>query len=141
MPINAHRPECWEADTQASVELYNRWFVRYAPETWRRAKQQAIKNVIEAFRITKDLRAMYGEALAANPAIIAVLRMATAPPIAVDRLAGLAGVSRTFVASLERGTLPDRMPATGRERALDAVAAILTQLLDKDLFPWLRDYC
>lgn len=137
MPINSHKPEHWPADTKASVDLYNEWFVRYAPETYRHVRQQATKDVLETFRITRDLRATYGEAVAANPGILPVLRMTTAPPIAVDRLAGLAGVSRGVVATLEAGSLP-RMPGDARQRALDAVAAVVTQMIDRDLFPWLN---
>jgi hypothetical protein len=64
--------------------------------------------------------------------------MTTAPPIAHDRLVGLAGVSDSLVRNMElKHRIPPRMPATQVDAELTRIIAIITQLSDRDLFGWL----
>src|ERR1700721_4644115 len=35
MPINADKPHLWKADTRASVDQFNQWFVLFAPKAYR----------------------------------------------------------------------------------------------------------
>jgi hypothetical protein len=66
------------------------------------------------------------------------LRMCTAPPLAVDRLIGLAGASKNAVRRMEEGKLPTKMGATDLEAELIKTCRILSRLLDRDIFPWLE---
>lgn len=59
------------------------------------------------------------------------------PPLARERLAGLAGVKKTFIEELEEGSLPPRTKAAALESALGVVVKVLSDLLDAELFPWL----
>ena len=64
--------------------------------------------------------------------------MACCPPIAVDRLVGLAYVGKTLVASLDEGRLPPRMRSEQLTPQLENILGVLRKLLDPDLFPWLK---
>ena len=33
--INADKPHLWKNDVAASVDLYNNWFMKFAPKTYR----------------------------------------------------------------------------------------------------------
>jgi len=70
--------------------------------------------------------------LTERPEAIAILRMATTPPLARDRLAGLADVPRTLIKSLEDGKHSDDAAA------LDRISDIVARLLDRDIMPWLN---
>ncbi len=63
--------------------------------------------------------------------------MCTAPPLAVDRLVGLAGANKSLIGSMEEGKLASRMKAELLEENLTKVCGVLTKLLDRDIFPWL----
>jgi hypothetical protein len=104
--INADKPATWPANIQKSVEQYNEWFLKFAPKAFQatRAKTAGtVKNTIEA---SEDLAGLTIAVLRANPQILAALRMCCCPPIARDRLIGLAGVPDSLVDSLEKGRLP-----------------------------------
>jgi hypothetical protein len=66
------------------------------------------------------------------------LRMSTCPPIARDRLIGLASTKTSLVHSLEEGKLPSRIDPDELGRELRKIAEVLTKLLDTDLLPWLQ---
>jgi hypothetical protein len=63
--------------------------------------------------------------------------MCTAPPLAVDRLIGLADVNKSLIGKMEEGKLAVRMKAEFLEENLTKVCRVLTKLLDRDIFPWL----
>ena len=63
--------------------------------------------------------------------------MCTAPPLAVDRLIGLAGVDKSLIGRMEEGKLASRMTPEDLEQNLRRVSRVLTKLLDRDIFPWL----
>jgi hypothetical protein len=63
--------------------------------------------------------------------------MCCCPPLARERLAGLAGVKKTLIETMEGGAIPPRMNPAALECSLTQVVNILTELLDMDLFPWL----
>jgi hypothetical protein len=63
--------------------------------------------------------------------------MCTAPPLAVDRLIGLASANKSLIGSMEEGKLAARMKAELLEENLIKVCRVLTKLLDRDIFPWL----
>ncbi len=63
--------------------------------------------------------------------------MCTAPPLAVDRVVGLTGAGKSFIGSMEEGRLAARMKTELIDENLGKVSAVLTRLLDRDIFPWL----
>ncbi len=64
--------------------------------------------------------------------------MATAPPIARDRLIGLAGVPRGVVHRMEvKSQVPPLMNRTVLDTQLQKLGQTVMKLLDKDIVPWL----
>lgn len=137
MPINADKPHLWKKDIGASVDLFNDWFMRFAPKAYRDTRVQTTKRVEDTLRITKNLSSITADVLKRNPTILPTLRMATCPPLARDRLIGLAYVSKNVVNVMEKGRLPTRMQAMELDENLKRIADTLRRMLDKDIFPWL----
>ncbi|MGH2493098.1 MAG: XamI family restriction endonuclease [Ktedonobacteraceae bacterium] len=50
MPVNASKPERWKADIVQSVDLYNNWFLQFAPDTYRKTRIETTKQVENAIR-------------------------------------------------------------------------------------------
>ncbi|HKZ86694.1 MAG TPA: XamI family restriction endonuclease [Anaerolineae bacterium] len=139
MPISADKPLQWKADVAASVDLYNDWFMRFGPKAYRDTRAKTTERVQKAIQLTDELTVLGPEILKAHPSILPVLRMSTAPPLARDRLAGLAYVSRHLIQSMEDdGQLPPRMREEELASQLQSIARVLIRLLDQDLFPWLE---
>jgi len=136
--INNDKPGHWKADVIASVDQFNRWFMQSAPQAFRDSRVKATALVAAGVRQTGDLANITPEILRANPNVLKILRMATCPPLARDRLAGLAGVNKTLIKAMEeKGTLPLRAKAAALDASLKQLADVFTQMLDYDLFPWL----
>ena len=138
MPVNADKPQLWKKDVAASVDLYNNWFIRFAPKTYQDVRKETTERVQETIQLTKNLTILSPELLKANPSVLPTLRMCTAPPIARDRLVGLAYVSKHLVLSMEQGKIPPRMNEEKLIEELLSIAEILTKLLDYDILPWLE---
>lgn len=138
MPINSDKTHLWKQDIGASVDLFNSWFMRAAPRAFRESRTRATAEVEAGVRDTGDLANIGPAALRAHPGVLRILRMATCPPLARDRLSGLAGVSKTLVKAMEEDLrLPPRGQAAALDAALAKLADVLSQMLDHDLFPWL----
>lgn len=135
--INADKPHLWKADIAASVDQFNQWFMQAAPAAFRTTRVETTKHVTAALLATDDLRALSAATLKAHPGALPTLRMCTAPPLAVDRLIGLAGASKNLVGRMEKGKLPTRMRDTDLDAELAKLCRILGRLLDRDIFPWL----
>jgi len=135
--INADKPHLWKADIAASVDRFNQWFTEFAPEAFRSTRVKASEHVRKALVATSDLRNLNAATLKANPGVLPTLRMCTAPPLAVDRLVGLAGANKNLVRLMEKGKLPSKMPATVLDAELTRISGVLCRLLDRDIFPWL----
>jgi hypothetical protein len=136
--INADKPQLWKSDVAASVDLYNDWFMKFAPKTYRDKRVEVTRDVETGLLETGDLERITPAVLQANPGILPMLRMATCPPLARDRLVGLAYADKNVVLSMENGACPTRMSAVDLERNLERIAATLVKLLDRDIFPWLE---
>lgn len=134
---NANKPHLWKADVAASVDQFNQWFMRFAPEAFKSTRAKTTESVKTALLATGDLRNIDAATLRANPGALPTLRMCTAPPLAVDRLIGLAGASKSMVGRMEDGKLPLRMPAGSVDAELEKLCHIISKLLDTDIFPWL----
>lgn len=135
--INRDKPDRWKADVAASVDMYNEWFVNFAPAAYRAARQETTAQVEATLRATSNLARLDAALLKEQPATLPVLRMSTCPPLAVDRLIGLAGVSSNLVKTMERGELPPRMSEEDLNRDLQKIARTLVQMVDVDIFSWL----
>ncbi len=139
MAVNRDKPDRWKADIEQSVDMYNNWFTRFAPEAYRTTRFQTTIDVKATLEATENLTDIDVELLRANPSILPTLRMATCPPLAVDRLIGLAGVPANLVKVMEKdGKLPPRMSRQEVDSALGKVAAIIQKMADKDILVWLE---
>lgn len=101
MDINRQRVDDWKNDIEQSVDFYNRWFLAFAPPAFRAARERARKNVDEVFLATEDGCSLHAAMLALAPTMLPVLRQMTCPPLARDRLAGLARVGSAVVRGME----------------------------------------
>lgn len=135
--INADKPHLWKPDIAASVDQFNEWFMRFAPEAFRSTRVKTTEHVKAALLATADLGSLNPGTLKANPGALPTLRMCTAPPLAVDRLVGLAGANKSLIGSMEEGKLASRMKEELLDENLTKVCRVLTKLLDRDIFPWL----
>ncbi len=135
--VNADKPHLWKADIAASVDQFNDWFMRFAPEAFRSSRVRATEEVRAALIATRDLRSLDVRTLKENPSALSTLRMCTAPPLAVDRLIGLADANKSLIKQMGKGKLAVRMKAERVEANLERVCNVLTRLIDTDIFPWL----
>ena len=119
--------------------MYNSWFVRFAPDAYRTTRMRTTRDVEATLVATNNLTNIGVSLLRSNPSILPTLRMATCPPLAVDRLIGLAGVPVNLVKVMEKdGKLPARMAGPIADGALGKVAAVLHKMADKDIFVWVE---
>lgn len=139
MLVNADKPHLWNADTIRSVDFYNEWFLRFAPEAYRSQRSKAVDQVKLAFERTDNLTDVSAPTIRSHPGIVTTLRMTTAPPIARDRLTGLAGVPRSLTKTLEEGRLPARMSAEALDTSLEKIGATVTKLVDEGILPWIGE--
>jgi len=139
--INADKPHLWKQDIAASVDLFNTWFMRFAPEAYRNTREQTTQAVLNALRLTHNLRHITPEVLKGAPEVLQTLRMSTAPPIARDRLVGLACTSKNLVYRMETArALPPRASGSEVARHLRSICSVIDRLLDRDVFPWLDEH-
>jgi type II restriction enzyme len=68
--------------------------MHFAPEAFRSTRGNTSEHVKAALIATHDLHSLDAATLKSNPAALPTLRMCTAPPLAVDRLIGLAEVGK-----------------------------------------------
>src|SRR5947208_309448 len=129
MLINADKPHLWKADTRASVDQFNRWFMKFAPKAYRDTRKKTVEDVEHALSLTDDLLAITPAVLKAHPAILPTLRMSTCPPLARDRLIGLADSTKNLVGCLEEGKLPPQMETEDIDVHLKKITRILSEML------------
>lgn len=138
MPVNLDKPHLWKADVALSVDMYNDWFMRFAPQAFRSTRVQTTKDVEAALHATGNLTNIQPALLRQHPEILPTLRMSTCPPLAVDRLIGLAGASPTLVKCMElERKLPVRMKIADADAELLKIATIIGKMADPDIFVWL----
>lgn len=138
MAVNRDKPDRWKADIARSVDMYNDWFMKFAPRAFRETRVQTTKDVEATLQSTENLTNIRPATMRAHPEILPTLRMATCPPLAVDRLIGLAGVPSTLVKRMELGKrLPVRMTHAAADKELARIAAIIEKMADPDIFVWL----
>ncbi|MFN8489277.1 MAG: XamI family restriction endonuclease [Caldilineaceae bacterium] len=139
MAVNRDKPDGWKSDIAQSVDMYNNWFLQFAPDAFRTTRIQTTQAVENTLKITENLTNLQPEVLRLYPEILPTLRMATCPPLAVDRLIGLAGVSSGLVKRIElEKKLPPRMMDTQVEVALGKIGAVIAKMADPDILVWLQ---
>lgn len=138
--VNLNRPHRWKRDIAESVKLYNRWFLASAPKAFREQREVATDDVTDAMARTANLTRIDAATLERHPGILPSLRMAACPPLARDRLVGLASVSKSLVLKMEKdGALPPRMPPAELVRSLTEIGRTLASVLDLDICPWIAE--
>lgn len=136
MPVNRDKVDRWKEDTRRSVDYYNLWFMRFAPEAYRTQRVKATEQVESALLRTAGLKDIAASVLKEDPAVLTTLRMATAPPLARDRLIGLASVPTGLVKSMEEGRLPSRPRGAALDVELEKIGGVIGELVDEGIFPW-----
>lgn len=140
MPVNADKPHLWKPDIAHSVDFYNSWFMQFAPTAYRDTRIATTQQVESALAWTANLTNITPDVLRQHPSVLPILRMATAPPIARDRLIGLAGVPPNLVKNMEeKQRIPPRMNSAILAAELDKIGQIIMRLTDTDIFPWLEN--
>lgn len=138
MGVNLDKPHLWKQDVAASVDMYNDWFMQFAPKAFRETRIKTTQNVEAALAATGNLTDVQPSLLRKHPSILPTLRMSTCPPIAVDRLIGLSGTDAGLVKCMEKqGKLPTRMGVSVQDVHLQKIADIIEKLADPDIFVWL----
>src|ERR1700733_12652651 len=99
--INADKPALWKPDIATSVDFYNQWFMKFAPVTYREQRIAVTKHVEDALQKSHDLSQITPDILRTHPAILPTFRMCCCPPLARERLAGLADVQKTLIERME----------------------------------------
>jgi hypothetical protein len=139
MAINLDKPHLWKQDTKTSVDYYNRWFMKFAPKAFRETRKVVTEEVEQAIEESNFFISLSTKLLYAKPHILRTLRMACCPPIAVDRLVGLADTSKSIIKVLEKGKLPLNIHSDEVTRHLKRIVGIISKLLDPDIFAWISD--
>lgn len=136
--VNLDKPQKWKDDILLSVDMYNDWFMKFAPKAFRETRIQTTKDVEAALRSTSNMTNVTPAILKQHPETLPTLRMSTCPPIAVDRLIGLAGVSGSLVRSMEIDhRIPPRMNVAELDIQLAKIGKIMERMADPDIFVWL----
>lgn len=135
--INADKVLQWKNDIEASVDLYNEWFINFAPQAYRDMRIHTTEIVISSLEKLENLKAITPDKLFCNPEAIAILRMCTIPPLARDRLMGLGHLNKSFLSTIEAtGKYPPKMDKTTIYANLKAIAEVFQKLIDHDIFSW-----
>jgi len=139
MAVNLDKPHRWKEDIAKSVDMYNDWFLKFAPKAFRETRIQTTKDVEATLKATNNLRNVAPSILRTHPEVLPTLRMATCPPLAVDRLIGLARVPNNLVKRME---IEKKLPVFLKGAALDAelrkIGDIIERMADPDIFVWLN---
>ena len=142
MGINLDKPHLWKQDIIQSVDLYNTWFMDFASKAFRETRILTAKSVEQALKETNHLNNVSPAILQKHPEVLPILRMSTCPPIARDRLVGLAGVSKSLVQNMEDSENPHISPRMQRIRLiteLQRISEIIIKMADPDIFTWLPE--
>lgn len=138
MGVNRDKPDRWKEDIIKSVDMYNDWFMNFAPDAFRTTRIQTTKDVEATLKATNNLADIRPEILREYPEVLPTMRMSTCPPIAVDRLIGLAKVSKSMMMRIEKEQkLPVRMSDAQLDEELTRIGDVIEKMADPDIFVWL----
>jgi hypothetical protein len=111
--------------------------MKFAPKAFRDTRIETRKQVEQALQWTENLTNISPETLQNHPSVLPMLRMATCPPIARDRLVGLAGVSPNLVKNMEiNKRIPPKMKQAELTKQLETIGDIIEKMADPDIFVW-----
>ena len=136
--INRDKVDLWKQDISESVDFYNRWFLSFAPRTFEAARARSAKDVANTFKLAKDCMNQNADTLLLVPQILPILRQMTCPPLARDRLAGLAGITPALVKRFELGAQVTGWPTRNAPESAQKIIRVINRLIDTDLLPWLN---
>lgn len=137
MAVNRDKVDLWKSDVARSVDFYNDWFMTFAPKAFRDTRIETTKQVEQALQWTENLTNIRPETLQNYPSVLPMLRMTTCPPIARDRLVGLAGISPNLVKSMEiDNRVPPKMKPRELNEHLEKIGDIIEKMADPDIFVW-----
>jgi len=137
MAVNRDKVDLWKADVAKSVDFYNEWFMNFAPKAFRDTRIETTVQVEQALLQTDNLTNIHPEILQQHPSVLSMLRMTTCPPIARDRLIGLAGVSPNLVRNMEKeARVPPKMKQAELIKQLGMIGDIIEKMADPDIFVW-----
>lgn len=139
MAVNLDKPHLWKEDTRASVDHYNQWFMKFAPQAFRDTRVEVTKKVEKAVLDSKNMRDLSPDMLQAWPGVLPTLRMSCCPPLAVDRLVGLAYASKSLVKNMELGRLSVKMREETLALQLASIIKVISGLIDPDIFVWISE--
>lgn len=135
--INADKVLQWKTDVANSVDLYNTWFMNYAPKAYRETRLKTTDIVSQSLAKLNYLMEITPNKLFSCPDAISILRMCTVPPLARDRLTGLGKLNNSFLKVVEdTGNFPPKMKKELIMENLTNISKIFTMLIDDDIFPW-----
>lgn len=113
--------------------------MNFAPEAFRSTRIQTTAEVESTLHYTEKMMNISLVILRQYPEILSALRMSTCPPLAVDRLIGLANVPINLVKSIElEKKLPPRMSSLDIDEGLSKIAHIIEKMADPGIFVWLE---
>lgn len=137
--INADKVLQWKTDVSNSVDLYNSWFINYAPKAYRETRLNTTDIVIQSLAKLNYLMDITPNKLFFCPDAISILRMCTVPPLARDRLTGLGKLNNSFLKVIEdTRNFPPKMKKELIMENLSHISDIFTSLIDDDIFPWVE---
>ena len=56
MAVNLNKPDLWKADISQSVDMYNNWFMNFAPKAFRETRVQTTIDVEATLKTTDNLK-------------------------------------------------------------------------------------
>ncbi|WP_341232035.1 XamI family restriction endonuclease [uncultured Methylophaga sp.] len=137
MAVNRDKVDLWKSDVAKSVDFYNNWFMTFAPKAFRDTRIEITKQVEQALHQTENLTNIRPETLKNYPSVLPMLRMTTCPPIARDRLIGLAKISPNLVKNMEiDNRIPPKMKSQELNEQLEKIGDIIESMADPDIFVW-----
>ena len=77
MAINLDKPNLWKEDIAKSVDMYNDWFLKFAPKAFRKTRIQTTKDVEATLKATDNLKNVAPTVLRRHPEALSTLRMST----------------------------------------------------------------
>jgi hypothetical protein len=80
MAVNRDKPNRWKGDISKSVDMYNDWFMKFAPQAFRNTRVQTTKDVEAALQATGNITNIQPVVMRKYPEILPTLRMSTCPP-------------------------------------------------------------
>lgn len=130
------RVQDWADDISVSVSQYDAWYSSNAPQIYVEARRKAADLVSSVLEMSGQLTGISAGLIVEQPAVLTVLRLAAAPPMARDRVVTMAGVRRSLLESLERGKPVPLTTAVGAD--LERARDFLLPLIDPLISTWLE---